>query len=58
LEQKVANSETIVRQIWERYRANNGGSMLAAIDQTLQTRYNTNIVNEFSRFTRGLCQVG
>jgi len=51
LQQKVANSETIVRQTWERYRANNGGSMLTAIDQVLQNQYATNLANEFPKFT-------
>jgi hypothetical protein len=51
LQQKVANSEAIVRQTWERYRANNGGSMLTAIEQVLQNQYATNLTNEFPKFT-------
>jgi hypothetical protein len=51
LEQKVANSDVIVRQTWERYRANNGGRMLTAIDQTLRNQYNTTIANAFPNFT-------
>jgi len=51
LEQKVANSETIVRQIWERYRTNNGGNMTTAIEQVLRNQYGTNLPNEFPRFT-------
>jgi hypothetical protein len=51
LQQKVANSEAIVRQTWERYRTNNGGSMTTAIDQVLRNQYGTNLANEFPKFT-------
>ena len=52
LEQKVANTDTIIRQIWEKYQANNGsGGMIAAIDQVLQEQYATSLRNEFPKFT-------
>jgi hypothetical protein len=40
-----------VRQTWERYRANNGGSVLTAIDQVLRNQYAANLPNEFPKFT-------
>ncbi len=51
LEQKVANSETIARQTWERYRANNGGSMLTAINQVLGGYGGKSLATEFPKFT-------
>jgi hypothetical protein len=50
LEQKVANSDVIIRQIWERYRANNGGDVVAAINDVLRDQYQRNLVDEFPAF--------
>ncbi len=51
LEKKVANSDAIIRQTWEQYKANNGGSMMAAIDQVLKrAEYNSSIGKVFPEF--------
>ena len=39
-----------LRQIWERYRTNNGGDVLTAIDQMLRNQYATNLADRFPEF--------
>jgi hypothetical protein len=52
LQQKFANSEAIVRQTWERYRTNNGGSITSAIDWAIkQYNANSSLADEFPKFT-------
>lgn len=50
LRDKVANSDTIIRQIWQQYKSN-GGNAIAAIDQVLQSQYSTTLASEFPKFT-------
>ena len=49
LEQKVANSDVVIRRTWEERTTQS--NMLTAIDRTLRDYYSTNLEAEFPKFT-------